>query len=108
MMGGWLPLLLLFVYGGLCLSAVLCNQRLLRLFLTKRPDLVARHLPEAFGRWRHPRKLFFFLKPSTAKVLADDQELLQLRTRLIRIIWCIPLYLIITAGLMILAMALKL
>jgi len=108
MMGGWLPLFLLFAYGGLCFAAVLCNQRLLRLFRMKRPDLVTRYLPEASNQLRHPRKLFFFLKPSTAKILADDQELLQLRTRLICIIWCIPFYLIVTAVLMILAIVLKL
>ncbi len=108
MVSGWLPLLLLIAYGALCLAAVYVNQRLLRMFLTKRPDLVARYLPEAAIHGRHPKKLFFFLKPSTAKLLADDPELLRLRQRFIWLLWCIPLYLLLIALFIVLAMVLKL
>ena len=103
-----LPLLLLIVYGSICFAGVFVNQRLVSRFRTKRPDLVAKYLPEASDRLAHPKKLVFFLKPSTAKILADDQELLRLRNRLVWLVVCIPVFLIVTAVLMVLVVTLKL
>jgi len=101
----WLTLLLLMSYLGLCVAAVLINQRLLKVFTAKRPDLVAKYLPEATVRNRHPQKFFFFLKPSAAKILAGEAELLKLRRYLIWLSVCILVFLLIIVIMMILVVA---
>ena len=101
--------IVLFVgYLGLCLASVFVNQRLLRQFVTKRPDLAAKYLPEAAGSLAHPKKLLFFLKPVAAKILSGDQELLQLRNRLVSLVWGLVLYLILILVLMLVAATIKL
>jgi hypothetical protein len=107
MVSGLLPLVFLAAYAGLCLLAVLTNQHLLKAFATQRPDLVRKHLPECATRGRHPNKLFFFLKPSTAKILAAEPQLLQLRNRLVWLVWCLAIYLMVLAGLLVLAAVVK-
>ncbi|MFH0794167.1 MAG: hypothetical protein V2A74_09065, partial [bacterium] len=71
------------------------GHRLLNRFRTKRPDLVVDYLPEAANHFAHPSKFFFFLKPSSAKLLADEPELLRLRKIFIWLLWSIVLYLIL-------------
>ena len=69
---------------------------------------MTKHMPEAADGLANPKKLFFFLKPSTEQVLAGSPDLLRLRRRLILLIWYSLAYLFLTALLLISAMVLKL
>ncbi len=91
-MTGLLPFLTVFAYGALCCAVVFTNHQLLKAFLKKRPDLMLKHCPELGASGRHPKKLFFFMRPSTAGILSDDPELLRLRNRLVKLVWCIPIF----------------
>lgn len=107
MITGWIPLLLFATYMGLTLAAVFTNHRLLRMFVAKRPDLVRKHFPEAAVEGRNPTKLFFFLRPSTATLLANDQQLSRLRNRLVCLLYSLLTLLFLIVILMLIALNLK-
>ncbi len=69
MISGWVPFLLVGLYFCLCIATAVSAQQMLVIFRSKRPDLVNRHMPDAFDHFADPRRLFFFLKSSTAVIL---------------------------------------
>lgn len=87
---------IMLVYGLLCIRFGVVSHRLGRQFVAKRPDLMAKYLPEAGSGLRHPRKLLFFLTPLAAKVLSDDKDLLRLRNQLVYLVWSIGLYIVLS------------
>ena len=100
MISGWVPFLLVGLYFCLCIATAVSAQQMLVIFRSKRPDLVNRHMPDAFDHFADPRRLFFFLKSSTAVIFAGDQELLQARKRLILHIWGLVAYVVLLLVLM--------
>jgi hypothetical protein len=106
MVAHWLPVIFFGFYALLTVALVLTNQKLLKGFVNKRPDLVGTHFPEAGVAGRDPRKLFFFLKSSTANILADDAQLLRLRNRLVWLVRTMVLSLSLLAISIVLALIL--
>ena len=92
----------MMTYLCLCAAITWIGHRLLNRFRTRRPDLVANYLPEAADHFRHPSKLFFFLRPTTVKILSGEPELLRLRRWLIRLLWAVPIFFVCAAAFLIL------
>src|SRR5579862_2216150 len=63
------PILVIVVWGALCIATAIQNSRLLRVFRDRYPAIAARELPMAWDGWRHPEKAIFFFRKRAVEVL---------------------------------------
>jgi len=74
MKSGILPLIWVLLVGAVWGITVLQNQRLLRLFVARHPEIASKEIPFAFSHARHPEKALFFLRSRFRDILRMDPD----------------------------------
>ncbi len=80
------PLLALVVWAGLILATVIQNNRLLRLFRERHPEVAQMEIPFVFDNWRQPEKAIYFFRKRAVVTLRADPQLWRERQRFVALV----------------------
>jgi len=79
-----LPVLGFGIWSFLCVATVVQNNRLLKIFREKYPQIAQQEIPHIFDdNWSHPEKIFFFFRKRAVALLRSDNILWRERQRLL-------------------------
>ena len=78
-----LPLLVMCVWMILCVVTVIQNERLLKMFRERYPQLARQEIPWVFDNWSHPEKAIFFFRKRAIDILRTDPILWRERQRFV-------------------------